>query len=163
MSKSSWRASWSVSACPTRCVWRCWTALTTQYLIDRSSRKKLFFDSQGQPRPVVNSKGRRRRPSSKTLAQMVKSDDAEFLDFLAKCLIYDPDRRIKAQAALRHPFIRGHRNVAAAPGTPASSFASPSATYTNISTPRRRLATTGSASMANTAPAARVRPIGVKI
>ncbi len=33
-----------------------------RYLIEKSSRKKLFFDSTGQPRPVVNSKGKRRRP-----------------------------------------------------------------------------------------------------
>ncbi len=50
-----------------------------RYLVERSSRKKLFFDSTGQPRPVVNSKGKRRRPSSKTLAQALKSDDEALL------------------------------------------------------------------------------------
>ncbi|CAE6496365.1 unnamed protein product [Rhizoctonia solani] len=78
-------------------------------LINRSSRKRLFFESNGQPRPVVNSKGRRRRPGSKTLAQVLRCDDEMFVDFIAKCLIWDPERRIKPQPALRHPFIASGR------------------------------------------------------
>lgn len=41
----------------------------------------------------MNSKGRRRRPGSKSLAQVLKCDDEAFVDFIAKCLIFDPDRR----------------------------------------------------------------------
>lgn len=52
-----------------------------------------FTDSSGAPRPVVNSKGRRRRPGSKSLAQVLKCEDEQFIDFIAKCLIFDPDRR----------------------------------------------------------------------
>lgn len=62
-------------------------------------------DTTGAPRPVVNSKGRRRRPGSKTLAQVLKCDDDLFVDFIAKCLVWDPERRLKPQAALRHPYI----------------------------------------------------------
>ncbi|KAM0788381.1 hypothetical protein ACM66B_001520 [Microbotryomycetes sp. NB124-2] len=76
-----------------------------KYLIDRSSRKRLFFDSTGAPRPVVNSKGRRRRPGTKSLAHVLKTDDDLFVDFIAKCLIWDPERRLKPDAALRHPWI----------------------------------------------------------
>lgn len=94
--------------------------LPDKYLVDRSSRKRLFFgklsgstlpppskltrlspDSTGAPRPVVNSKGRRRRPGSKTLAQVLKSDDDLFVDFISKCLTWDPDRRLKPDPALR--------------------------------------------------------------
>ncbi|KAL8286436.1 hypothetical protein RQP46_004453 [Phenoliferia psychrophenolica] len=75
--------------------------LPEKYLVDRSSRKRLFFDSTGAPRPVVNSKGRRRRPGTKTLAQVLKSDDELFVDFIAKCLTWDPDRRLKPEPALR--------------------------------------------------------------
>ncbi|KAI0318052.1 hypothetical protein OF83DRAFT_1163637 [Amylostereum chailletii] len=73
--------------------------------VNRSSRKRLFFDSTGAPRPVVNSKGRRRRPGTKSLAQVLRCDDEQFIDFIAKCLVWDPERRIKPQNALRHPFI----------------------------------------------------------
>ncbi|KAG8853390.1 hypothetical protein FRB96_008180 [Tulasnella sp. 330] len=78
-------------------------------LVNKSSRKKLFFDSTGAPRPVVNSKGRRRRAGSKTLAQVLRCDDELFIDFIAKCLTWDPDRRLKPQPATRHPFLANGR------------------------------------------------------
>ncbi|KAK6825465.1 Dual specificity protein kinase pom1 [Apiospora arundinis] len=78
-----------------------------KHLIEKSTRKKLFFDSMGKPRLTVSSKGRRRRPSSKTLQQALKCDDEPFLDFLARCLRWDPDRRIKPEEAVRHEFITG--------------------------------------------------------
>lgn len=63
------------------------------------------LDSTGGPRPVVNSKGRRRRAGTKTLAQVLRCDDELFVDFVSKCLSWDPERRLKPQSALRHPFI----------------------------------------------------------
>ena len=76
-----------------------------KHLIEKSTRKKLFFDSLGKPRPVVSSKGKRRRPSSKTLSQVLKCDDEVFLDFIARCLRWDPDRRLKPEEAIHHEFI----------------------------------------------------------
>ena len=67
------------------------------------------IDSTGAPRPVVNSKGRRRRPGTKTLAGVLKCDDELFVDFVAKCLVWDPERRMKPQPALRHPFVTAPR------------------------------------------------------
>lgn len=95
--------------------------------VNRSSRKKLFFDTNGVPRPVINSKGRRRRPGSKSLAQVLRCNDEEFIDFIAKCLVWDPERRIKPQAAMRHPFITAgkrkaiQQQLAATRSTPSSS------------------------------------------
>ncbi|SPN97385.1 related to putative dual specificity protein kinase pom1 [Cephalotrichum gorgonifer] len=80
-----------------------------KHLIEKSTRKKLFFDSMGKPRLTVSSKGRRRRPSSKTLQQVLKTDDEAFLDFIARCLRWDPDRRMKPEEAIRHEFISGHK------------------------------------------------------
>lgn len=80
-----------------------------KHLIEKSTRKKLFFDSMGKPRLTVSSKGRRRRPSSKTLQQVLKCDDDAFLDFLARCLRWDPDRRMKPDEAIRHEFITGQK------------------------------------------------------
>jgi dual specificity tyrosine-phosphorylation-regulated kinase 2/3/4 len=81
-----------------------------KHLIEKSSRKKLFFDSLGKPRLTVSSKGRRRRPSSKTLQQVLKCDDEAFLDFLARCLRWDPDRRMKPEEAIRHEFLTGQKS-----------------------------------------------------
>lgn len=78
-------------------------------LIEKSGRKKLFFDSLGKPRLSVSSKGRRRKPSSKTLAQALKCDDEAFLDFLTKCLRWDQDRRLKPEQAMCHEFITGKK------------------------------------------------------
>ncbi|KAJ5058440.1 hypothetical protein J3E72DRAFT_247115 [Bipolaris maydis] len=82
-----------------------------KHLIEKSSRKKLFFDSLGKPRVTVSSKGRRRRPSSKTLQQALKCDDEAFLDFISRCLRWDPERRMKPDEALHHEFITGVRKA----------------------------------------------------
>lgn len=81
--------------------------LPDRHLIERCSRKKLFFDSTGSPRPVVNSKGKRRKPGTRSLAQALKCNEELFIDFLGKCLVWDPERRIKPEGAMKHPFIRG--------------------------------------------------------
>ncbi|TIC29390.1 kinase-like protein [Wallemia mellicola] len=78
-----------------------------KYIIDKSSRRKIFFDSTGAPRPVINSKGRRRRPNSKSIASVLKTDDEQFVDFITRCLTWDPEKRLKPSGALRHPFVTG--------------------------------------------------------
>ncbi|KAJ9603184.1 serine/threonine protein kinase, CMGC, dual-specificity [Cladophialophora chaetospira] len=78
-----------------------------KHLIEKSSRKKLFFDSMGKPRLTVSSKGKRRRPSSKDLRQVLRCDDEAFLDFITKCLKWDPTRRMTPQEATKHEFITG--------------------------------------------------------
>ncbi len=82
-----------------------------KHLIEKSTRKKLFFDSLGKPRLTVSSKGKRRRPSSKTLQQALKCEDETFLDFITRCLRWDPDRRLKPEEAMQHEFITGAKMV----------------------------------------------------
>ncbi|CCG82992.1 Dyrk [Taphrina deformans PYCC 5710] len=76
-----------------------------KHLIENSTRRKLFFDSHGKPRSVVSSKGRRRKPSSKTLSQAIKCHDEAFLNFMSRCLSWNPETRLKPEQALEHPFI----------------------------------------------------------
>ncbi|KAG0277024.1 hypothetical protein BGZ96_003039, partial [Linnemannia gamsii] len=76
-----------------------------RYLVEKSSRKKVFFDSNGNPKLVVNSKGKKRRPGSKTLGQALKCADVLFLDFISKCLIWDPEKRMKPREGLQHEWI----------------------------------------------------------
>ncbi|KAI0206958.1 hypothetical protein F4808DRAFT_15244 [Astrocystis sublimbata] len=104
-----------------------------KHLIEKSTRKKLFFDSMGKPRLTVSTKGRRRRPSSKTLQQAIKCDDEPFLDFLARCLRWDPDRRLKPEEAVRHEFITGHKATVPLNRT---RDLSPIKRHNTISTPR---------------------------
>lgn len=83
-----------------------------KHLIEKSTRKKLFFDSLGKPRLTISSKGKRRRPSSKTIQQALKCEDEAFLDFISRCLRWDPDRRMKPDEAVQHEFITGTKPVA---------------------------------------------------
>lgn len=106
-----------------------------KHLIEKSTRRKLFFDSMGKPRLTVSSKGRRRRPSSKTLQQVLKCDDDAFLDFLARCLRWDPDRRMKPDEAIRHEFITGQKTSVPVPRASIRD-ASPIKRHNTISTPR---------------------------
>ncbi|KAF2181953.1 hypothetical protein K469DRAFT_250246 [Zopfia rhizophila CBS 207.26] len=112
-----------------------------KHLIEKSSRKKLFFDSLGKPRVTVSTKGRRRRPSSKTLQQALKCDDEAFLDFIARCLRWDPDRRMKPDEAMLHEFVTGIRKSARprpqANGT--SGLSSPVKRYNPAQTPQQRV------------------------
>lgn len=80
-----------------------------RHLIEKSTRRKHFFDSLGKPRINVSSKGRRRRPSSKTLQQAIKCEDEAFTDFLKQCLRWDQEKRLKPEEAFKHPFITGQK------------------------------------------------------
>ncbi|KAF9882327.1 dual specificity protein kinase pom1 [Colletotrichum karsti] len=107
-----------------------------KHLIEKSTRKKLFFDSMGKPRLTVSSKGRRRRPSSKTLQQVLKCDDEAFIDFLSRCLRWDPDRRLKPEEAIHHEFISGKKMGAPLPRIPTTRDASPAKRHTTSAAPR---------------------------
>ncbi|CAH1774069.1 unnamed protein product [Owenia fusiformis] len=75
-------------------------------ILETSSRKRLFFDSKGSPRCITNSKGKKRRPGSKDLAQAIRTSDAHFLDFVKRCLEWDPSKRMTPDEALQHDWIR---------------------------------------------------------
>lgn len=106
-----------------------------KHLIEKSTRKKLFFDSLGKPRITVSSKGKRRRPSSKSLQQALKCEDEAFLDFITRCLRWDPDRRLKPDEAIHHEFIAGKaaKQVTRPRTAPANSTSSPIKRYNSIS------------------------------
>ncbi|POS87767.1 hypothetical protein EPUL_002584 [Erysiphe pulchra] len=102
-----------------------------KHLIEKSTRRKVFFDSLGKPRLALSPKGRRRRPSSKSLHQVLKCDDPAFLDFISKCLKWDPDRRIKPEDAIRHEFITGQK------AQPPSSSSRHTSSFRNVSPIKR--------------------------
>ena len=106
-----------------------------KHLIEKSSRKKLFFDSLGKPRLTVSSKGRRRRPSTKDLRQALKCDDEPFLDFITKCLRWDPGRRMTPHEASLHEFITGVKPVTGRRGQPIAVSASPLKRVNSVTTP----------------------------
>ncbi|WEW57306.1 serine/threonine protein kinase, CMGC, dual-specificity [Emydomyces testavorans] len=109
-----------------------------KHLIEKSTRRKLFFDSTGKPRDVVSSKGRRRKPSSKSLRHVLKCDDAAFLDFLSRSLRWDPARRLNPHDAMNHEFITGMRLNPRTRSHLASMNNSPAKRHTSGTTPGMR-------------------------
>jgi dual specificity tyrosine-phosphorylation-regulated kinase 2/3/4 len=79
--------------------------IPADYLLDMSSRKKLFFDPLGEPIVVPNSKGKKRRPLTKTLKGVLRCSDQNFLAFLEECLDWDPINRMSPLEALQHEWI----------------------------------------------------------
>uniref|UniRef100_A0A3Q0R5G3 dual-specificity kinase n=1 Tax=Amphilophus citrinellus TaxID=61819 RepID=A0A3Q0R5G3_AMPCI len=71
--------------------------------VQSASRRRLFF-SKGNPRNITNSKGKKRRPSSKELSAALKTNDALFLDFIKRCL-WDPSKRMTPDEGLQHEWI----------------------------------------------------------
>ena len=49
--------------------------IPADYILEMSSRKKLFFDPVGEPIIVANSKGKKRRPLTKTLKGVLRCTD----------------------------------------------------------------------------------------
>ncbi|CEG74670.1 Putative CMGC/DYRK/DYRK2 protein kinase [Rhizopus microsporus] len=81
-----------------------------QYL-DRCARKKQFFDMYDQPRKSINSKGKKRKPNSLTFTEALKRSsydayDREFVDFINKCLTWEPSERMTPEQALNHPWMK---------------------------------------------------------
>nr|XP_002121895.4 dual specificity tyrosine-phosphorylation-regulated kinase 4 isoform X1 [Ciona intestinalis] len=73
--------------------------------IETAQRKRLFFDSKGQPRCITNSKGRKRRPNSKDISTAVRTSDPVFLHFLRRCLEWEPSKRMTPDEAMHHEWI----------------------------------------------------------
>lgn len=94
-----------------------------QKMLESCKRHRMFFSSKGHPRYcTVNqnadgttsySGGRSRRgkfrgpPESKELSRALRGcDDSLFLDFLQRCLEWDPAARMTPAQALRHGWLR---------------------------------------------------------
>lgn len=54
---------------------------------------------------MANSKGKRRLPGTRPLYQAVKCHDIVFVDFIDRCLQWDPAKRLTPKDALQHEFI----------------------------------------------------------
>ncbi|XP_017002867.2 dual specificity tyrosine-phosphorylation-regulated kinase 2 isoform X2 [Drosophila takahashii] len=80
--------------------------LPPKVLISVARRRRLFFDSRDAPRCITNTKGRKRTPGSKSLAQILHCQDRYFIDFLQRCLEWDPAERMTPDEAAHHEFLQ---------------------------------------------------------
>lgn len=120
-----------------------------QKLLDQSKRAKNFISSKGYPRyctvttlpdgTTVLNGGRSRRgkprgpPGSRELQTALKGcDDPMFLDFIRRCLEWDPTTRMTPNAALRHGWLRRRLPRPPPTGDKSSVTDSPSGTLTSM-------------------------------
>lgn len=78
-------------------------------VLEPAGRKRLFFDSKGNPRSMTNSKGKKRQVNGKELNAALKTNDALFVDFLHRCLDWDPSTRLTPDEAFQHEWIQEGR------------------------------------------------------
>ena len=66
-------------------------------VLARATRRKVFFDEDYRPIIVPNSKGKMRVPSAKNLADMINTQDADFVDFIDVSTIFYISRWMKSE------------------------------------------------------------------
>ena len=71
-------------------------------MLSKAKRKNYFTNDNGKLIPYKTKKGTYRVPGGKSLKKVIKTEDKVFLDFLKKCLTWDPDDRMNPTEALNH-------------------------------------------------------------
>ena len=74
-------------------------------MVASCKRRKNFFDESGEPLQIVNSRGRKRRPKSRELRALLKNPDGKMVDFVSRCLAWDPALRLTPSDALSHEWL----------------------------------------------------------
>ena len=60
--------------------------LPPAHILAEASRRKLFFDSKNMPRNLNSKLFKKRRVGSRSLAQILKTNDSNFIDFVSRCI-----------------------------------------------------------------------------
>lgn len=74
-------------------------------MVERSPRKKDFFDTNGAPKLFPNSRNKVRKPATKDIMKTLRTEDASFVDFILCFLQWEPAERMTPNEAMRHPWI----------------------------------------------------------
>lgn len=74
-------------------------------IIEQSTRRRVFFDSNLKPKLSVNKKGVKRYPGTKFLQDVLRTSNDNFLDFIKRCLDWNPVTRLAPEQAIDHPWI----------------------------------------------------------
>ena len=79
--------------------------LPPKYIIENSPKQMLFFDSNLKPFKLKDEEGNYIIPGGKKIKDIMKEAPKSFVDFINKCLKWNPFERITPSKALLHPFI----------------------------------------------------------
>jgi len=100
-----------------------------QRILESATRIKMFFDSNGNPRLVPNSRGKTRRPGSKDMQMVLRTSETKYVEFLQGCMQWDPRERFTPEDALQQEWIlegyarhAAQRSAAPAAGPESSGF-----------------------------------------
>jgi Protein kinase domain. len=74
-------------------------------VLKMASRTRLFFEPSGYPKIVANKKGAKKIPGSRKLTDILAGASDDLIDFVSKCLDWNPETRLKPHEALKHPWI----------------------------------------------------------
>lgn len=82
--------------------------LPPRSLIVMASRRQIFFDENYKPIQTTNSKGKIRQVGGKSLEMMMLTEksQADFVDFIDKCLEWKPEKRMTPQQGFEHAWIQ---------------------------------------------------------
>ncbi|XP_032685350.1 uncharacterized protein LOC116850797 isoform X2 [Odontomachus brunneus] len=108
--------------------------LPPEHIISHASRRRLFFDQKGSPRCVTNSKGKKRWAGSRNLSIALRCSDMLFVNFVSRCLEWDPKKRMTPDEAMRHEWLNSSSShVSSSSSAIASSTVNASANTTTSS------------------------------
>jgi len=79
--------------------------LPPKHMQKNSGRWEHFFEQDGTPKLVANSKGEVHLPGSKRLERLVGSKEGSFVQFVERCLDWDPKTRMTPEEGLRHDWL----------------------------------------------------------
>ena len=75
------------------------------YIIENSPKSRIFFDNNLRPFKLKDESGNCFKPGSKKIKDLLKDAPDNLIDFINKCLLWNPLERLTPDKALLHPFI----------------------------------------------------------
>lgn len=119
--------------------------------LESAKRRTSFFDAGGEPLFTVDQKGAKHIPGSRPLSKVLGSKDAAFVDFVTRCLQWDPAERMTPREATRHPWVADSEEMQAATSSSPTPGAAPSSSAS--AAPSASASASASVSAAAPAPA----------
>lgn len=72
-------------------------------ILINATRKQLFFDINGHPKIIANSRGKKKTINTKSLKDILRGADLGFIQLVESCLEWDPAVRLTPDEAIKHP------------------------------------------------------------
>lgn len=74
-------------------------------ILNKSTKRKMFFDDQNKPKTLIDSRGKQRLPGSKRLKDLLAGADEEYIQLVECCFVWEPNFRITPQQAMMNTWI----------------------------------------------------------